>query len=222
MQQIPRDAGPLGLDQPHWQAWRARVLAALDGWHAAHPDSLGPQASELRLALGLGSAPAAGQAQARAVLQAVLAALVADGLLAHDGLRHRRVGHQAEIAPADRVLLDRVAALLLPAGLRPPIHGELALQLGLALPELLDFLGRMAGRGRLVRVAPNRCYLPQTVVELVAQARQLAAASADGMLDAAGYRDRTGIGRNLTVQVLEFFVREGLTRFDGKRHRLLP
>jgi selenocysteine-specific elongation factor len=60
------------------------------------------------------------------------------------------------------------------------------------------------------------------VVELVAQARQLAAASADGMLDAAGYRDRTGIGRNLTVQVLEFFVREGLTRFDGKRHRLLP
>ena len=50
-------------------------------------------------------------------------------------------------------------------------------------------------------------------------ARALAAASPDGQYDAAGYRDRTGIGRNLTVQVLEFLDRAGLSRFDGTRHR---
>ena len=77
----------------------------------------------------------------------------------------------------------------------------------------------MAGRGLLVRVAPNRFYLPEGVAALVAQALALAAESDDGSLDAAGYRDRTGIGRNLTVQVLEFLDREGLTRFDGVRHR---
>jgi hypothetical protein len=46
-------------------------------------------------------------------------------------------------------------------------------------------------------------------------------ASADGQYDAAGYRDRTGIGRNLTVQVLEFLDRAGLSRFDGVRHHPL-
>jgi len=55
----------------------------------------------------------------------------------------------------------------------------------------------------------------------VAEAHALAAASPDGCLDAAGYRDRTGIGRNLTIQVLEFLARSGVTRFDGTRHRPL-
>ena len=58
-----------------------------------------------------------------------------------------------------------------------------------------------------------------------AQALATAGAAAEGTaaacIDAAGYRDHTGIGRNLTVQVLEFFKREGLTRFDGTRHWLL-
>ncbi len=216
---VAGDSGPLGLAEVHWQDWRARVLAALDRWHAEQPDSLGPHAPALRLALGLTAGQPASQAPARAVLQAMLAALVDEGLLARDGLRHRRAAHRAALAEADRALLDRVNALLQPAGLRPPIVGELATQLGLPLPLLVDFLGRMAGRGLLVRVAPNRFYLPEGVAALVAQALALAAESDDGSLDAAGYRDRTGIGRNLTVQVLEFLDREGLTRFDGVRHR---
>jgi selenocysteine-specific elongation factor len=214
---IPTEAGPLGLSPAHWQAWRERVLGALDRWHAEQPDSLGAQAPALRQALGLTAG--ASQGQARAVLQAVLAALVDEGALVREGLRHRRAGHRAALAEADRELLARAGVLLQAAGLRPPIVGELATQLGLALPALLDFLGRMASHGRLVRVAPNRYYLPQTVAELAAQALALAAERADGAIDAAAYRDRTGIGRNLTVQVLEFLDREGLTRFDGTRHR---
>jgi selenocysteine-specific elongation factor len=70
-------------------------------------------------------------------------------------------------------------------------------------------------------VAPNRFYLPQTIAELVQVARDLAAESGTGLFDAGAYRDRSGIGRNLTVQVLEFMDRERLTRFDGARRRLL-
>ena len=75
-------------------------------------------------------------------------------------------------------------------------------------------------RGLLVRVAPNRYYLPAAVAQLEAAARALAAASPDGAYDAAAYRDHTGIGRNLTVQVIEFLDRAGITRFDGRRHHL--
>jgi len=113
-----------------------------------------------------------------------------------------------------------VTEQLQPGGLRPPIVGDLALQLGLPLAALLDGLGRLVARGLLVRVAPNRYYLPAAVAQLEAAARALAAASPDGAYDAAAYRDHTGIGRNLTVQVIEFLDRAGITRFDGRRHHL--
>lgn len=214
----------LGLSEANWQAWRERLLAALDRCHADQPHSLGPDEPALRAALaaagpqpGVGTGPA----RLRAVLRAALASLVDDGLVQRDGLRHRRSGHQPVLAEADAVLLARVLAQLRPAGLRPPIVGELAAALGLALPDLRDFLQRMAEAGRLVRVAPNRYYPPETVAELIHQARALAAERDDGCFDAAGYRDRTGIGRNLSVQVLEFLDRAGISRFDGTRHRPL-
>ena len=217
VQRIASEAGPLGLSAAHSQTWRDRVLATLDDWHAQQPASLGPD--EPALCAGLGGVGGVASAPARAVLRATLAALVEGGFVVREGLRHRRSGHQAQLADTDRALLARVVAQLQPAGLRPPIVGELATALGLPLPALLDDLGRLAQQGLLVRVAPNRYYLPQTVAELTAHARALAAENADGHFDAAGYRDRTGIGRNLTVQVLEFLDRAGVTRFDGMRHR---
>ena len=236
-------AGPNGalvLTAGHWQTWRDQLLAATQHCHSEQPDSLGPDDAALRAGLVAlrGLAPASLQqtlpqtprvaptaataqpvpTQIRAVQRAALAELVADGLLLREGLRHRRPGHQPLLTDADRALLDRVTAALGPAGLRPPIVGELANTLDLPLPALLAFLGRAARLGLLARVAPNRYYLPETVGDLLALARRLAAESADGSLDAAAFRDRSGIGRNLTVQVLEFLNREGLTRFDGSRH----
>ena len=236
-------AGPNGawvLTAAHWQTWRDQLLAATQHCHAEQPDSLGPDDAALRAGLvalrRLAPAPlqptlpqtprpsptaATAQpvpTQIRAVQRAALVELVVDGLLVREGLRHRRPGHQPVLTDADRALLDRVTGALSPAGLRPPIVGELANTLDLPLPELLAFLGRAARLGLLARVAPNRYYLPETVGDLLALARRLAAEGADGSLDAAAFRDRSGIGRNLTVQVLEFLDREGLTRFDGSRH----
>ena len=215
LQVIASAAGPLGLRADAWAGWQQRLLQAVDAWHAAQPDSVGPDDAALRQALGLG-----GTVAAQAVLRAAIATVVAGGALQRLGLRCCRPGHQPVLAAADAALLAQCGALLQPAGLRPPIVGDLASALGLPLPELLPFLGRMGARGLLVQVAPNRWFLPETVADLAAAARALAAAHADGAVDAAAYRDRTGIGRNLTVQVLEFLDRAGITRFDGKRHWL--
>jgi len=38
--------------------------------------------------------------------------------------------------------------------------------------------------------------------------------------DAATYRDRSGLGRNLTIEVLEHLDRTGVTRFRGGRRHL--
>jgi selenocysteine-specific elongation factor len=52
-------------------------------------------------------------------------------------------------------------------------------------------------------------------------AAELARASVDGYFDAAQFRNRSGIGRNLTIEVLEHLDRIGLTRYAGGRRRIV-
>jgi selenocysteine-specific elongation factor len=161
-----------GLSVGHWQALRERLCEALARWHADQPDVSGVAATVL--APGLRTV----------LLRAALDSLVDAGSLQREGLRYRLTGHMAQLSEADADLLARVTGHLAPAGLRPPIVGELATLLGLPQPALLEFLGRAHRLGHLLRVAPNRFYLPPTVAELVRHARELAAESADGGVDA--------------------------------------
>jgi len=46
-------------------------------------------------------------------------------------------------------------------------------------------------------------------------AEELAASCDSGRFDARGFRDASGIGRNLAIDVLEFFDRKGFTRRVG-------
>ena len=55
LHRVPGASGLLGLTATHWQRWQARVLQAVDAWHAARPDSLGPDEQALRQALRLPS-----------------------------------------------------------------------------------------------------------------------------------------------------------------------
>lgn len=205
--------GAVALALAQWEALRAALCAALADWHGAQPQSLG--LSDTALARQLG-------ARAVATLQrAAIKSLLAEGRLVREGLSLRLPGHQAQLGAQDAALLQKVSALLQAGGLRPPIVGELAGALAMALPPLLEFLKRASALGHLVQVAKNRFFLPATIAALVQLAQALAAESADGMFDAAQYRDRSGIGRNLTIQLLEFLDRTGVTRLVGDRRSLL-
>ncbi len=52
-------------------------------------------------------------------------------------------------------------------------------------------------------------------------AEETAAQAVDGLFSAAEYRDRSGIGRNLTIEVLEFLDAAHVTRRFGERRRIL-
>ena len=67
----------------------------------------------------------------------------------------------------------------------------------------------------LIKVAPNRFYHPTALRRLAETAQRLAATSGDGRFDARAFRDASGIGRNLTIQVLEYFDGAGITRRIG-------
>jgi selenocysteine-specific elongation factor len=201
------------MDTRGWRDVQARALALLADWHTQQPDSLGlPEALLAGRLRGLALPPLA---------CAALRSLLAQGALVRDRLLLRLPSHRAQLEAQDSALLAQVVALLLPAGLRPPIVGELATLLGMERAVLMAFLERVSRLGYLAQIAPNRYFLPDTVTALAAIALELAQQSADGEFDAATYRNRSGIGRNLTVDVLEYLDRAGYTRYADGRRRVL-
>jgi selenocysteine-specific elongation factor len=211
-----------------WRAWQADLLAVLAHDHAQQPARLGPTEAELlraavtarRSQLGDREAWPERTRTAQAVARAALGELLAEGAIVREAMHLRLPDHVARLAPEDAARLARLMPLLRDSLLRPPIAGELATALGGTRDEMIAFLRRMAALGHVLPIAPNRFFAPEALAALAQVARELAAASPDGSFEAAAYRDAAGIGRNLTIEVLEFLDRAGITVFAGERRRI--
>lgn len=211
------------LDRAAWQALQDSICATVRRWHTDHPASRGLADAALHAALK--SAPGqngsrGGEADA-ALRRAALRELQQRGALVRDGFVWRLPEHEAQLDEADATLLQRVREALEPCGLRPPPLSELLSLLDLPAADATAFLHRAAALGHLVQVAKNRFFLPETLVALADIARELAAASPDGRFEVIPFRDRSGIGRNLSIQVLEHFDRMRITRFALERRTML-
>jgi selenocysteine-specific elongation factor len=214
-QTVAAESGMRILAQNRWQAICERLCESLQDWHRRQPDSLGMSESALGASVGM--------AASRPVVHAALRRLVKEGRILRDRLHLRLPDHVPVLSERDARLLEKMQPILAEAGLRPPIVGELASTMAMPLSELLGYLERFHELGHLVKVAKNRFFLPVTVDCLARIAAQLAAETESDVpgergFDAAQYRDRSGIGRNLTIEVLEYLDRAGVTRFAyGRR-----
>ena len=205
-------ASRVGLAPARWARLEESVGRALAGWHDRNPDAVGPTEANVRAAVEPRlPAPA---------LAAALSRLEAGGALAREGARLRLPGHRPRMAPGDEALWRRLEALLDEAGLRPPPVPELAAASGLDPRRVETFLRRAAGLGLVVGATRNRFFRPAALRRL-AEAAEAAAGAGGGALTAAGFRDRTGIGRNLAIEVLEYFDRVRFTRRTGDARRIL-
>ena len=194
-----------GFARGDWNALEAELLAAVRRAHQESPERAGAESAELANAAG----------RSREVAAAAIGRLVRDGRLVREGRYLRAPDHQPRLSPRDAALWAKVSHHLGEEAVKPPVLTELAGTLGVDRQFLSLFLGRSAGRGLLVKVAPNRFYHPAALRRLAEIAERLAAKADDGRFDARTFRDTSGIGRNLTIQVLEYFDAAGLTRRIG-------
>jgi selenocysteine-specific elongation factor len=116
---------------------------------------------------------------------------------------------------------EKVRPLLEEGGLRPPRVLELAAAIDLEAGAMERFLNRAARLGMVMRVAKNRFYPPDALAGLARIAEELAGEAEDGSFYAKDYRDRSGIGRNVTIQVLEYFDKAGFTRRQGEAREIV-
>jgi selenocysteine-specific elongation factor len=197
------------FSQAHWGALRDKALANLAAWHARTPDSVGPAEDRVLEGMRL----------PRDVVFTLTEELVKEGLVVREGANLRLASHRVEVNPADAALWQRVEPLLEGAALRPPTVTELATSAGMDPKKIETALSRLARHGKVVRVSKNRFFLPSSLKKLEGVAADLERGT--GELTAAAFRDRTGIGRNLAIEVLEFFDRIKFTRRVGDARVLM-
>ena len=197
-----------------WERIGEAMVQTVEAHHRAHPETWGPEEAELRRMLE-------GAAKASALFASRLQQLIESGKIARMGARLHRPGRRPELSARQRTLWETIEPMLVEGGLRPPSIGPLAAAIQSTPVEVANFLGELARRGYLLPVAANRFFLPQAVLSLAHAAQQLSESRERGRFGAAEFRDATGIGRNLSIEVLEYFDRCGLTRRVGEMRQVI-
>ena len=122
--------------------------------------------------------------------------------------------HSADIPEALADLFDRIEPLL--DSEQPPSLGDVAKRLRTPLPPLERDMRALASLGLCRRVSPNRYFLNGRLRAMADIALDL-----QGSFTVRQFRDASGMGRNVVIEVLEHFDRKGFTRREGDARRIV-
>jgi selenocysteine-specific elongation factor len=186
---------------------KAAAEDVLAGHHTAHPEFAGMAPDALRLAMTPRlSKPAF--AALLAMLGETQAVVVQAGAV-------RLPTHSSSFGTADQRLWERILGLIEEQRFRPPQVREMAEALGQPVANVRRLAKTMARLGTVVEVATDRFFLRTALIELGERAARLSAQNPTRLFTAAEFRDAAGCGRNVGIQILEYFDRQGLTLRKG-------
>lgn len=205
-------ASATGFSSVHWRRLLDATTANLEDWHRTNPDQAGPTADILRRRLPV--------KLSQADFDAILSALVQAGDFVTAGPRYCRAGFAPRMLPKDAALWSRIKPLLEKDPLQPPVVAEMSSRLNVDHKELERFLVRCMRLNFVCQVAKNRFLLPNSLRELEKFAKDLDSESGQDGFTASAFRDRSCIGRNFTIEILEYFDRIGLTWRVGDTRRI--
>jgi selenocysteine-specific elongation factor len=213
---VDTPSGKLGFSPEHWKHLKIAVVESLAVLHRRSPNVI-PNEDRVFLDAGIRSA--------KELRSAVSGELIDEGVLVREPSGVRLRTHVAQLSPADAALWKKISPLLQENPLRPPPVIEIANALGMDAKKTESFLVRVSRLGHLARVADNRFFTAAGLLDHARFTEEIAAGNTGsaigGAVTAAQLRDRTGIGRTLAIEVLEYFDRIKFTRRVGDQHHLL-
>ena len=174
--------------------------------HRYHPDSPGLTAEEICTA----------EAGERHAARLALAWLVERGSLRVESGRYAGAQHQAAIPANVTRLFESVRSLL--DSIQPPSLGDLAKRLGRPFPAFEREMRALPAFNLAVRISDTRYFLPDRLLELGELASRL---NARAPFTVRQFRDASGVGRNVVIEVLEYFDGRGFTQRMGDTRRVV-
>jgi selenocysteine-specific elongation factor len=205
--------GKIGFSQAQWGTLEATMLEKLAVFHRREPNVIALSEERIRGEIGM--------RLPREVVASIAAELAGEGSIVRDPSGVRLPAHMPVLAAQDAALWKKVAPLLDQNPLRPPVVHEIAAAIHEDPKKTEAFLVRASRLGLVVKMAHNRFFLPAALHKLRSIAAGVAAARPDHAITAAVFRDRTGIGRTLAIEILEYFDRIKFTRRVGDAHQIV-
>ena len=210
---LERAEARLALSRERWRGFCSALIDTLAAFHRQNPDQQGIACEGLRTSL-----------EPRLPPRAFTAALEREELIrevVREGGFVRLVSHIVRPSASDEAVWARIVPLI--GGehrFRPPRVRDLAALLGEPEDRIRGVLKLASRLGRADQVAHDHFFLRSTVTEMAGIVQGVGAQAPHGAFTAAQVRDRLSNGRKVTIQILEFFDRLGLTRLQGEERRL--
>ena len=199
---------PTLLGRKFFAIYRATVINAVNKFQQANPSQQGVSEPALSSTCEL-----PGDYR---LFKRIVTKLIENGELKRSGTVLHTPGHTTAISREEQEFLAKVRPILHKYGNVPPRTRELVDLTGIELRTLERILKQTTKAGNLIQVADNRHYLPETILELAEFTERLTNESAaDDGFSVIEFRDLSGIGRNLCIEILEYFDSVGFTRREG-------
>ena len=125
-----------------------------------------------------------------------------------------------KISKGDQMNWEKIENIFISHKFSPPIVSDLASNLGMEVKVLQDLLDRLCNLGLLIRLTEKRYFSSSTLLELAKILEGIIDKNNNGYLDLKKFRDESGMGRNLAIEVLDFFDKAGFTQL-GKEGRFI-
>ena len=152
------------------------------------------------------------------LFRALVDRLVRDGVVRRRDSVLAAPDHRVTLADQQETLAASLEAALATAGCTPPDLRALETELAVPRRRLLDILGVLEKRGRVVRVAPDLYYDAGIAAHARAALEQHLATHPQ--ITAAEFRDCLGVSRKFSIALLDYFDRTGVTLRVGDARKL--
>ena len=212
---IPPESGNIVMSPARWLRMRQKLLGDLETFHADNPDQPGIGMERLRLQ---------GEIRPPAPLfRMILQGLQRQNLVSLDGAWVRLARHVVRFSPDDDALWQKIEPHLWGAEkFRPPRTRDLSNMFGVNEPHMRALLKRASRMGLVHEVAHDSFFARSVVATIVAILQDVAVGKEKGEFTAADLRDRLDNGRKVSIEILEFLDRHGVTIRRGDLRRLNP
>ena len=206
-----REGNRWAVREALWLSLAACLQQHIDQWHRDHPQAPGIKMLDLQGRLD----PGVDQNLAMAVLESLLR----NGQLTLRDGHISRKGFQPAKSQQALAHWQQLRGYLQQVGQSLPLLSELVAANRMSDQDVREALRVGLGQGELHRLNDHRYALPE---QLAAYYQHLAEAHAAGEdISVGNMKKRFDTGRNLTVEVLEYFDALRLTRRDGNTRSLL-
>ena len=199
-----------GFNVNRWKSYSENILNILERRHREKPDEPGLAENNVRTSLS--------PKPSLPLFKAIISLLAADNKILITNKKLRLPGHQASFSTQDKKLWFQIRQNMEEEFRKPLSLHELAIIIGISANKLIAFMRRAAGLGFVIQVAKNRYLLPEAVKELATIVEALAT---EDNITPAEFRNQSKIGRNMAVEILEFFDKSGLTKRDGNSRKII-